>query len=730
VGLTVNLIDSPGHVDFNSEVSSALRLADGALLVVDAVDGVSAQTETVLRQALAERVQPVLVINKIDRYFLELHLTADEMHSRFAALVASVNTIIEDFDTSFCVNPKDGNVAFVSAKQGWGFSLDTFARVHAAKRGAGRDTDAALIAKLRRRLWESSGAFAEGIIAPLQGFFELADQLARDPSSMDATIERALERLTQLGSRRVVSTTALRKRLDAQPQGKEAKELLRFSLHSWLPAADVLLDMMYAHIPSPDKAQRHRVPVLYSGPVDDECGQAICDANPDGPLMFFASKLVQEPTARGGAATSNKFIAFGRVYAGTVRPGDRVRVLTPEYVAPVEGAAASSSSANSKNAYMARVQSVVCFQGAKRGDPVSIAYPGDIVGLIGVDAHLNKSGTVTTSDVAHSMRVLRLTVAPVVRVAIEAVRPSELPKLVDAMRRLAKADPLLRCPPPQENNGQNLICAAGELHLEVSLKKLETFSAGIQVRVGRPTVEYCETVLGDSEPVWAKSSNKHNRLSITAHPLPASFVQAVADEDIVWPPRGEGSAVAFARKLVTEHSIDANMARRVMYVTTPADMGERGLGCMLVDGTTSVQNLGAIRDSITAALQWVCREGPLCNEQQRGVMYVIRDAKIHGDAAHRGTSEILPCARRGFYAAFLSALPALLEPVFEAEIQAPDDCLGKIFSTLNTRRGRIVSHEPQRVLASLPVAESFGFVGDLRGVTSGRAFVNLRFDHW
>ena len=146
----INLIDSPGHVDFSSEVTAALRVTDGALVVVDTVEGVSVQTETVLRQAMQEKIKPVLMVNKIDRSILELKLDGEAMYQNFLRVIDMANVVIstyqsEDMGDIMC-DPSIGNVAFGSGKDQWAFTLTKFARIYAKKFGIDFD-------KMMRKLW-------------------------------------------------------------------------------------------------------------------------------------------------------------------------------------------------------------------------------------------------------------------------------------------------------------------------------------------------------------------------------------------------------------------------------------------------------------------------------------------------------------------------------------------------------------------------------------------------
>ena len=146
----INLIDSPGHVDFSSEVTAALRVTDGALVVVDCVEGVCVQTETVLRQALGERIKPVVVINKVDRALLELQVSKEDLFQSFSRTIESVNVIISTYNDEALgdvqVYPEKGTVAFGSGLHGWGFTLRQFAARYSKKFGVDKD-------KMMVKLW-------------------------------------------------------------------------------------------------------------------------------------------------------------------------------------------------------------------------------------------------------------------------------------------------------------------------------------------------------------------------------------------------------------------------------------------------------------------------------------------------------------------------------------------------------------------------------------------------
>merc|ERR1712117_706582 len=320
----------------------------------------------------------------------------------------------------------------------------------------------------------------------------------------------------------------------------------------------------------------------------------------------------------------------------------------------------------------------------------------------------------------------KFSVSPVVRVAVEPKNPSELPKLVEGLKRLAKSDPMVQC--IIEESGEHIIAGAGELHLEICLKDLEEDHAQIELKKSDPVVSYRETVSEESNQVClSKSANKHNRLFMRAVPMPDGLPEDIDDGEVA--PRQDFKIRG--RYLADKYEYDITEARKI-WCFGPDTNGPN----LLMDVTKGVQYLNEIKDSVVAGFQWATKEGCLADENMRGCRFNIYDVALHTDAIHRGGGQIIPTARRALYACQLTAQPRLMEPVYLCEIQCPENAVGGIYGVLNRRRGHVFEEAqtpgtPMFVVkAYLPVNESFGFTADLRSNTGGQAFPQCVFDHW
>lgn len=703
-GFLINLIDSPGHVDFSSEVTAALRVTDGALVVVDCVSGVCVQTETVLRQAIGERIKPVLFMNKMDRALLELQLNQEDLFQTFQRIVENTNVIIATYGEEtgpmgpIMVDPAIGSVGFGSGLHGWAFTLKQFAEMYAEKFGIQGE-------KLMKNLWgeryfnpetkkwTSNGdgkvkrGFCQFVLDPIFKVFDCVMNVKKDETA------KLLEKLNI--------------KLTVEERDLESKPLLKAVMRRWLPAGDTLLQMICIHLPSPVTAQRYRTDLLYEGPQDDEAAVAMKTCDPNGPLMMYISKMV--PTSDKG-----RFYAFGRVFSGKVATGLKCRIQGPNY-----------TPGKKEDLYEKSIQRTVLMMG-RYVEPIEDVPCGNICGLVGADQYLVKSGTISTFKDAHNLRVMKFSVSPVVRVAVEPMNAADLPKLVEGLKRLAKSDPMVQC--FFEESGEHIVAGAGELHLEICLKDLEEDHACIPLKKSDPVVSYRETVSAESDQVClSKSPNKHNRLYMKAVPMPEGLPEDIDKGEINArdEPKNRGKVLA------EKHGYDINEARKIWC------FGPDGTGPnILVDVTKGVQYLNEIKDSCVAGFQWATKEGVLCDENLRGVRFDLHDVTLHADAIHRGGGQIIPTARRVLYASLLTAKPRLLEPVYLVEIQCPEAAVGGIYGVLNRRRGHVfeesqVAGTPMFVVkAFLPVNESFGFTADLRSNTGGQAFPQCVFDHW
>jgi len=427
----------------------------------------------VLRQALAEKIKPVLFVNKIDRGILELQVEGETMYQNFQRVIENANVIISTYEADDMgegqqVDPVKGTVAFGSALFGWAFTLTRFARIYADKFKVDFD-------KMMGKLWGDNFFDAKAKKWKMEDVADDGSTLKR------CFVQFIMEPVIRLcrnimeGNKEAVMKMLVSLEITLKNEDKEkvGKDLFKCVFQKWINAADALLEMIVMKLPSPLKAQRYRAAYLYEGPIDDPCGQGIKNCDQKGPLMVFISKMV--PTNDKG-----RFYAFGRVFSGVVSTGQKVRIMGPNYTP------GSKTDLNIKN-----IQRTVLMMGGKV-EAVPDVPCGNTVGLVGVDQYLMKQGTISDHEDAHNIRVMKYSVSPVVRVAVEPKNASDLPKLVEGLKKLSKSDPLVLC--YTEASGEHIIAGCGELHIEICLKDLVEEYAKCEIKKSDPVVTYKETV--------------------------------------------------------------------------------------------------------------------------------------------------------------------------------------------------------------------------------------------
>ena len=737
----LNLLDTPGHVNFSDEVSAGLRVADGVVLCVDAVEGVLLNTERLVRHALAEHVPLTLVLTKVDRLVLELKLPPNDAYHKLCFVIGEVNALIEahappDFPHA-PLSPLDGSVVFSSAVHGWSFSLESFAKMYVERflGGAGppsslsssssssSSSSAAPAAatvdhvELARRLWgdifydpatrrfrgrgaagagagvSAKRSFVHFVLEPIYKVY--AQVLGEEVATLADTLAR-------------IGVSLKRSELHLDP-----RPLLKLVFRQFLGVTG-LVDMLVRHVPSPDRGAASKVERHYAGDLDgpEAAAMRACDAR--GVLVVNVVKLFSSPDA-------SSFFAFGRVMSGTVVAGQQVKVLGEAY-----------SAEDGEDMAVATVAGVSVSQARYRLE-VGSASAGAWVMLEGIDGVIAKTATVTSAGAAAAdvaiFRPLQFNTVACMNLSVEPLNPSELPRVLAGLRAVQKSYPLART--RVEESGEHVLIGTGELSLDCMMHDLREMYARVEVKVADPIVSFCETVVEQSIACFGDTPNKKNRLTMLAEPLDKGLAEDVeaGAVDLAWDRRRIGDFFQ------ARYGWDL-LAARSAWAFGP---GERGPNVLLDDtlaADVDKKALAAVRDSVVQGFQWACREGPLCDEPIRNVKFKLLGARIAAEALFRGGGQVIPTARRVAYSAFLMATPRLMEPVFLVEVLCPADAVQAVYTVLARRRGHVTSDAPRPgtpfhvVRGYLPVVDSFGFETDLRVHTQGLAFGLQAFDHW
>lgn len=728
----LNILDCPGHIDFCDESTSALRASDGAVIVVDAIEGLMLSTERLIKHALQVQVPICLVINKMDRLILELKLPPADAYYKLMHTIEEANKLIiayggsssssnsndsasdSDSYTQPLLSPLKGNVCFSSGQHGWSFTLESFAHIYLLRnKELGLFTDASEFAK---RLWgdwyhdpmqetftrtkphgNASRTFVQYILEPLYKIY--SQVIGESPEDLRPVLHN-------LGIH-----------LNSKEIHLDPKPLLKLIMSKFFGYPRGFVEMIVKHVPSPLENNSHKVRMHYSGYQTSAVAKAMNECSPDGPLMINVVKMMS-------TSDGSKFFSFGRIYSGTVRAGQTVRVLGEGF-----------TSHDDEDMAAAEVGTISISVGRFSIEVTSVCA-GNWVLLEGIDNPIKKTATITdgvTEDDDEEIAIftpLQYDTSSVVKLAVEPLIPSELPKMIEALRKVSKSYPLAST--KVEESGEHVIVGTGELYMDCMMHDLRHFYSDIEVKVADPVVSFCETVVESSTlKCFSETPNKRNKLTMLAEPLDTGLAKDIESGavNIQWDKKTIGE---FFRN---NYDWDL-LAARSVWAFGPDD---HGANLLLDDTLPSVVDkglLGSVKESVVQGFRWACREGPLCDEPIRNVKFKLLDATIATEPIHRGGGQIIPSSRRTIYSAFLMATPRMMEPVYLVEIQTPADCIQAIYPVLARRRGHVVQDAPKpgapfyTVKAYIPIMDSFGFETDLRCYTQGQAFCQQVFDHW
>ncbi|WP_367319709.1 elongation factor G [Streptomyces sp. HUAS ZL42] len=594
-GHRINLIDTPGHVDFADEVERSLRVLDGAVAVFDAVAGVEPQSESVWRQADRHGVPRIAFVNKLDRAGADLDRAVASIRERLhpAPLVVQLPIGAEEGFTG---------VVDLLRMRALTWADGSEAGVQGPVPDALREE-----ALRRRRLLEE--AVAERHPAALEEFCE------RETLSAE-TLASALRDITRSGDGVVVLCGSAYRNRGVEP----------------------LLDAVVAYLPSPLD-----VPAVRG---THEGAEQERPADPEAPFAALAFKVSATPTGR---------LTYLRVYSGTIGKGDAVWD--------------AGARRTERIGRILRVQ-------ADRHAPLDRAVAGDIVAVVGLKSA--RAGSSLCAPGAPLVLEPPGVAAPVVSVAVEAVRSTETDRLASALARLAEEDPSLVVRTDPET-GQTVLSGMGELHLEVAVEKIRR-ALGLEVNVGRPRVTYRETV--------ARGVTGHVFRHVKQDGGAGQFAHVVLDVE----PLEGGSGFEF-RSTVVGGRVPQEYVRAVE------------AGC---------------RDALA--------EGPLGGHPVTGLRVTLTDGATH--VKDSSETAFRTAGRLGLREALRSCAMVLLEPVVEVTVTVPEDAVGGVLGDLAARRGRVTGSATRPgtavVTATVPLAELFGYATRLRSRTQGRGTFTTR----
>ncbi|WP_211592653.1 MULTISPECIES: elongation factor G [unclassified Microbispora] len=604
---TINIIDTPGHVDFTIEVERSLRVLDGAVAVFDGVAGVEPQSETVWRQADRYGVPRICFVNKMDRVGAEFHRCVDMMISRLGSTPVVIQLpwgVEADFKGVIDLVKMKGLLWSAEAAKGEMYDTVDIPADHADAAREWRDKLVETVAENDDELME---LFLEGV----------------EPT--EEQLVAAIRRATVAGAINPVLCGTAFKNKGVQP----------------------LLDAIVAYLPAPTD-----IPAFKGHAVGNEEEIVERHADPNEPFAALAFKIMSDPHL--GKLT------YIRVYSGTLETGTTV--------------------VNSVKGKKERIGKIYQMHANKREERPS-ATAGQIVAVMGLKDTTTGD---TLSDPVKQVVLESMTFpAPVINVAIEPKTKGDQEKLGTAIQRLAEEDPSFQVRRDEET-GQTVIWGMGELHLEILVDRMRR-EFKVEANVGRPQVAYRETIRRKVEKV----EYTHKKQT--------------------------GGSGQFARVIINLEPL-----------------GEGNDGYEFENKVTGGRIPREYIPSVDAGAQEAAEFGVLAGYPMVGVKVTLQDGAFHEVDSSEMAFKI--AGSMAFKEAARKADAVLLEPMMAVEVTTPEDYMGDVIGDLNGRRGQIQAMDERsgaRVIRALvPLSEMFGYVGDLRSRTQGRASYSMQFDSY
>ena len=606
----INIIDTPGHVDFTVEVERSLRVLDGAVAVFDGKEGVEPQSETVWRQADKYNVPRICFINKMDKLGADFYFTVDTIIKRLGAKPLVIQLPI-GFEHTFT-----GVVDLVEMKA-MIWPGDSKGDVTL---GAEYET-VEIPEELKAKAEEYRATLIEGVAEANE---ELLEKFLNGEEISIPEIKAGIRQLTIAGAAYPVLCGSSFKNRGVQP----------------------MLDAVVDYLPSPLD-----VPAIEGHDVRDAEKIVLRKPESGEPFSALAFKVAVHPFF--GRLT------YIRVYSGTIDSGAQV--------------------INSTKGKKERIGKIFQMH-ANKENPVESVSAGHIYAVIGLKDTTTGD---TLCDPTNQVVLESMTFPePVIEVAIEPKTKADQEKLSLAIQRLAEEDPTFRTEQNVET-GQTVIKGMGELHLDILVDRMKR-EFNVEANVGKPQVAYRETIRRKVEKIdythkkQTGGSGQFAKVQISLEPLEITGETMYEFDNKV-------SGGRIPREYIP--SVDA--------------------------GIQDAMQVGVLAGYPTVGVKATLLDGQFHDVDSSEMAFKIAGSMVFKEAARK-------------------ADPVLLEPLMAVEVRTPEEYMGDVIGDLNSRRGQIQSMEDATgvkvVRALVPLSEMFGYVGDLRSKTSGRAMYSMTFE--
>ncbi|MFR0555953.1 elongation factor G [Pseudoscardovia radai] len=608
----INIIDTPGHVDFTAEVERSLRVLDGAVTVFDAKEGVEPQSETVWRQADKYNVPRICFVNKMDKLGANFFYSVDTIKQKLGAKPIVMQIPIGAENDFTGVVDLVRMVAYVwHDTQDLGAHYDTTEIPEDLKETAD---------KYRDELLETVAETDDALMEKYFGGEEITED----------EIRKAVRKLTIASEAYPVFCGSAFKDKGVQP----------------------MLDAVVDYLPSPVD-----VPAIVGYDPKDESVEIDRKPSEDEHFSALAFKIAAHPFYGK--------LVYVRVYSGKCKPGDTVL-----------------DSTKGKKERIGKLFEM----NADKELPVDQALAGNIYAFIGLK---NVTTGDTLCDESAPIALESLTFPdPVIQVAVEPKTKNDQEKMGNALARLSDEDPTFQVTTDEES-GQTLIAGMGELQLDIIVDRMRR-EFHVECNVGKPQVAYRETIR-----------------------------KAVMNEGYTHKKQTGGSG-QFAKVLMNFMPIDPNNEE------------EAGKDLVFVDKVTGGHISQEFIPSVQAGVEEAMQSGVLAGFPVVGVKAELTDGQMHPVDSSEMAFKI--AGSMCFKEAAVKAKPVILEPIMAVEVRTPEEYMGDVMGDLNSRRGSIQSMTDATgvkvIDAKVPLSEMFGYIGDLRGKTQGRAMFTMQMDSY